>query len=304
MLDILKAIKKIIDRYIVNMTPLNAGLSKGDTVLSIASTRRYCPGDHVVVYHRPASGQSEGEVHEVTEIIDNQTMTIKEGLTTDFPVTNSFVEKLLGFETGNQQFLEASYIGDPSVVIKFPCITINGTQRTSEWLTLESTSEKYEIEITVYVTAADYESQFELMHYYTKAIENSLFRSLYPLVEPYDKTTLVEDVDPSDTLIRVSNQNLLRCAGWIFLESYDFLRANRIKNDLGNGVYELIRPAGRDFSAGDSIIWPHRHIYNSLPHSTQYGYVNKDGMLKASRISMKLEEEVRRHVNYIDPLTF
>lgn len=306
MLALQRAIKKIIDRYIVNMTPLTSAVSRGDTTIPIVSSRRYCTGDHVVVYHKPnANTQASGEVHAVVSTPDLHTIVLDEGLVDDYPLANSFVEKIIGFETGNEQFLEASYIGAPEVIPRFPAITIDAKSRSSEWLTLESTQEKYEIDISVFVQAADYESQYEMMMAYVTAIETSLFRSFYPLVEPYDSTTLAEDVLSTDTIIRITDETLLTCmGGWIWLESHDFLRENRITEYLGNGIYQLLLPAGRSFEAGDKVIRPRRHFFNTLPHSTRYGTVNKGSSLKAAVISYSATEEVRRFVPFIDPLTF
>ena len=61
-------------------------------------------------------------------------------------------------------------------------------------------------------------------------------------------------------------------------------------------------PVGAEFAVGDSVIRPHRHIYNTLPHSTAYGTVNKETTLKAAVISYKAQEEVRRFTPFIDPL--
>lgn len=308
MLDILKSIKKIIDKFIVNNISLTAPVSIGSTTVTVQSVRRFCIGDGVVVYHKPSPTiQAEGEVHTIVDIPDTNTLELDSPLVSSYPLENSFVQKLLGFESGNQQFLEATYLGEPSVIPRFPAITINAKSRTSQWLTLESTSEKYDIDITVYVTAADYETQYELMHAYIKAIESSLFRSFYPLVEPYDTTMLLQDVDANDTEIVVTDTNFLVCPSlsWIWLESVDYLRPNRIKRILSSNVFELQFPTNRDFSAGDLVIRPHRHIYNTLPASTQYGTVNSDaGMLKAGVISFVAEEEVRRFTPHLDPLTF
>lgn len=307
MLDILKSLKKIIERFIVSMIPLLEPASIGDTTVKILSTRRFCVGDHIVVYHKSEpSVQSEGEVHTIVGIIDRNTIEIDSPLVGNYALQNSYVEKLLGFETGNQQFLEAVYIGEPEVIPRFPAITVNANSRSSSWLTLESTSEQYDIDITVYVTAADYESQYELMHTYVKHIESALFRSFFPLVEPYEVAVLSENVEPNDTSVKVNDTNLLVCPqlSWIWFESVDFLRPNRIKRILSSDVFELQFPVGREFSAGDLIIRPHRHIYNTLPHSTQYGTVNKNGMLRAAKISYRAQEEVRRYIPYIDSLTF
>lgn len=307
MLDIQKAIKKIIEKFIVNKIPLSEAASVGSTTVKVLSTRRFCVGEGVVVYNKPsATVQAQGEVHTITDIVDRNTITIDSALVDSYTLSNSFVEKLIGFETGNQQFLDGVYIGDPAVIPRYPAITIDAKSRSSEWLTLESTSEKYDIDITVYVQAADFEAQYEMMHAYVKAIESSLFRSFYPLVEPYDVTTLATDVGPDDTVIQVSDGDFLTCPvlSWIWIESVDFLRPNRVKRILSSNVFELQFPTGQEFSAGDTIIRPHRHIYNTLPHSTQYGTVNKDTMLKAAVISYKAQEEVRRYVPFIDPMTF
>lgn len=308
MLALQKAIKKIIERYIAKMIPLTSAVSAGATTIEVASTRRLVPGEHIVVYHKPsATVQAEGEVQTINAILGLGSIEIEEPLVSGYPAENSYVEKIIGFESGNQTFLEAVYLGEPQVIPRYPAITINAKSTNTEWLTLESVSHKYEIDITVYVTAADYESQYELMHAYVEAIRCSLFRSFYPLVEPYDEAVLAEAVSHTDTTFRiVDDVDFLGCAplGWIWFESYDFLRCNRVRRYLGNGVYETIMPIGKDFSAGDKVVRPHRHFYNTLPASVRWGIINKDTMLQAAVISFVAQEESRIYVPYIDPLTF
>lgn len=307
MLEIQKAIKKIIEKFIVNMLPLSAPVSVGDTAISVQSTRRFCPGEGIVIFNKPdPQTQAEGEVHRILEIVDQNNIIIDSPTVSSYPLQNSYIEKLIGFDSGNQQFLDGVYIGDPDVIPRFPAITIDAKSRSSEWITLESTSEKFDIDITVYVTSADYESQYELMHAYVRAIERALFRSFYPLVEPYTTATIASDIAADDTVINVIDTSFLSCPtqSWIWLESLDDLRPNRIKRVLSSTSFELQFPTGTVFSAGDVIIRPHRHIYNTLPHSTQYGTVNKGTMLKAATISYTCQEEVRRWNPFIDPLTF
>jgi hypothetical protein len=306
MLEILHSIKSIIERFIVNMVPLAAEANAGDTSVSLPSTRRFRYGDAVVIYHKEGEyAQPEGEVHNVVQVCD-RSLVLDTPLTNSYTVANSFVEKMIGFESGNETWLDAVYIGEPDVILKYPAITVNGKSRSSEWLTLESTKETYQIDITVYVEAADYESQVELMFAYVKQIEDSLFRSLYPLVRPYNVTTFTEPVEATSTIVKVQNPNVFTCKGisWVFLESYDFLRHNLIVGDLGDGTFNLQFPAGAHFDVGDKLIQPMRHIFNALPKGTQYGTVNKGTMLKAAVISYECSEEVWRHTPYIDPLTF
>jgi len=305
MLYIQKAIKKVIERFIVNMTPLTSSVSVGATTIPVKSSRRYEPFNTVVIYNKPSADiQAEGEVHKIIDIPDRNSIVIDEPLVSSYSLSNSFVEKMIGYESGNEKFLEAVYIGDPAVIPMYPAITVDAKSRSSEWMTLESTSETFDIDITVYVEEVDYETQYELMHAYVKSIENSLFRSFYPLVEPFDITTLTEAVKVGDTQIKVADGATMPCEGWIWLESYDFLRNNKIIDNLGNNTFQLLFAVSESFDVGDSVIRPRRHIYNPLPASTQYGVVNKGTLLKAAVISYKAQEEVRRYVPYIDPLTF
>ncbi len=300
MYEIQKAIKKVIERYIVNQTPITTALASGITTIPLASSRRYACDDLVVIFNKPAMDQqAEGEVHTIVDIPDNNNIVIDAGLIEDYTLENSFVEKMVG-----GTFLEAVYLGDPEVIPRYPAITVDAKTKTNEWLTLESTSEQFTIDVTVMVEAEMYDTQYELMHRYTKAIETALFRTFYPLVEPFDQTTLVNAIVPADTMIQIADEDMLLCSGgsWIWLESYDYLRSNRVINSLGNGVYELLLPVSRPFDAGTLIIRPKRHIYNTIPKQTQYGTINKGTTLKAAQISWTAQEEVRRYVNYIDSL--
>ena len=300
MIELQKAIKKIIERFIINKTPVTSALSKGDTTIPVESSRRYECGDIVVVFHKPSFDQrAEGEVHTITDIPNKDNIIIDSGLIENYSLSNSFVEKMVG-----GTFLEAVYLGDPEVIPQYPAITVDAKTKSNSWFTLESTQEEFTIEISVYVEADQYESQYELMHTYTKAIENALFRSFYPLVEPYDSTTLAEDVEPDDKIIRLDDQDMLLCgqSGWIFLENYDYLRSNRVTESLGNGAYELTIPASRRFNKGDLVIRPRRHFFNTLPAQVQYGTVNKGTTLKAAVITYNATEEIRRFIPYFDGL--
>lgn len=300
MFEIQQAIKKIIERFIVNKTPITEALSVGQTVIPLASSRRYQCGDLVIIFNKPSMEEkAEGEVHTIVNIPDNNHITIDKGLIEVYTLANSFVEKMVG-----GTFLEAVYIGDPEVIPQFPAITVDAKSKSNSWLTLESTSEEFTIDITVYVEASQFDLQYELMHRYTKAIETALFRSFYPLVKPFDQTTLAEDVSSGSTLIKITDEDMLLCrgGGWFWLESYDFLRSNRVKQSLGNGVYELIIPVSRDFKKDDLVIFPGRHIYNSLPAQIQYGTINKGTTLKASIINFTCSEEKRRFIPFIDSL--
>lgn len=302
MLQILKAIKQIIEKFIVNKTPLTEGVSAGDTTIKLASTRRFCPGDVIVVF---SENSGEGEVHVITETPDIYTVIIDTPLVESWSASDGYMVKLIGFESGTETWIDGVYIGDPAVIPRYPAITINGVSRNEEWMTLESTKADYDIDITIYVEAAHFETQMELMYTYARNIETALFRSLYPLVGPYDTATLTSDLDASDIVMHIDSADFFNCGmGWIFLESYEYLRENQPIEDLGGGAYKLNHPPGCDFPAGSKVIRPWRHIFNAIPKGTQYGTVSKGTMLKAAKISYTCSEETRRYFPYIDPLTF
>jgi hypothetical protein len=303
MLELQRAIKKIIQRYIAQMVPLTQAAVSGTQYAYLQSVRRFNIGDAVVIRH---SDTENAELLHVTGVnLYEKRLMFEETLSQTWPLDGGYVQKLLGYSSGNTEFLKAIYLGDPAVIKQFPAITIDAKSLNSEWLTLESTKETYEIDITVYVGGLAYfESQYELMHAYVQAIRNSLFRSFYPLVRPYFSTTLIEDVTAGDVTIQVTDPNFVQCTrgSWIFFENSDHTISNRIIADLGGGTLQLLRPLAFNFDAGDSIIMPQRHIFNTIPHGTNYGTVNKGTALKAAVISYRAEEEVRRLVPHVDPL--
>ncbi len=303
MLNIQKALKKVIEKFIVNQMDLTEDANDGDTVLQVTSSRRFVCGD-VIWVGNPFTGG--GEWSTVVRLPDKRSITLDGPLEDSYSAADSIVRKLTGAEEAGRQTLKGVYTGSPNVIQSFPAITVNARRRSAESLTLESVSEKFEIEIGVYIRAADYELQYELMQLYAKAIEDALFRTLYPLVEPFVTSTITETVDPSDTIIKIADNDIFACmSGWIFLESADHLRPNKLINFLGNGVYELAMAVGRDFDVGDTVIMPRRHIYNALPRGTEYGTVNSQkGLLEAAVISWSGTEERRIFVPYRDPLTF
>ena len=300
MIQLQEAIKKIIERYVVGIVPLTDSVSAGDCIIPVESSRRFKYNDQVIVYNKRSLNEAgEGEVHNIDCIIDSKHIKLDANLQQSYGATNSFVQKFVG-----GTFLEAVYLGDPAVIPRYPAITIDAKNKSNEWFTLESTKSEYSIDITVYCEASDYEQGYRLMHSYAKEIEDSLWRSLYPIVGPYYTLTLAEDIVVGDLVFRTEPSDIILPGGaWIFVESWDYLMFGLIDEYLGNYVYRLRVPANKPFSAGDTVIKPTRHFFNTKPASVSYGTVNKDTMLKAAQISYEASEEIRRFVPYVDSLT-
>lgn len=308
MLEVEKAIKRIIEKYIVSATPLISDASAGTDSIYVQSTRRYRSDDSIAIYD-PAlasTDQGDAEFNKIKCIVDSNTLTLYDPLKTTFPSATSLIQKTVKTdEDGSDSIIEAVYTGDPEAIPRYPAITIEGKSEDIEWLTIESISNSYNIDITIYVEAADFQSQREVMMSYVKQIKESLFRSLYPLAKPYYQTTLAEDLIAGDTVVRLTDQNFLAFGGlYVFFENGDFLRSASIRKYLGNGVYELMFPLDVDFSAGDLLIRPGRHLYDAMCKSVEYGTVSKGTMLKAARISYFVKQERLIHSPYRDPMTF
>jgi len=305
MLDIQKSIKKIIERFIANIRTNTSAIGVGDTSLTITSAKRFQTGDTIVIYD-PSNPSDGGYVRNISSVDSNRIITIDNALGETYAANQANIQKMLGFDAGSQSFMKGIFLGDPAVISRFPAITIDGKSRSAEWLTLDSAKERYEIDITVYVQASDYEQQYELMHHYIKCIESSLFRSFYPLVEPYVTSTLAQDAESGDTVIQLTEEEMMICSGgWFFLESFDHLEPHRVRNYLGHGIYELMIPIIYDYDRTETtVVEPRRHIFNSFPASTRYGTVMKGTMLKAGQISYFCEEERLLRYPFVDAITF
>ncbi len=301
MLQLQEAIKKIIERYIVNIVPFAEAIPARSTIIPILSSGRFNNCDQVIIYNQEVFGAT-GEIRTISCIPDRNTIELDIALIDAYPVGTSFVQKLVG-----GQYVQGIYLGEPAKISHYPAITINATDKDNEWFTLSSTSETFQIDISIIVEAADYEASYRLMHTYAKQIETALFRSLYPLAEPFDTAILAQPVGPTDTVIRVTDfQDLVNhLTGYVFLESWDNLRSNRIKQILDAGVFELAMPIGGNFAAGDKVIQPGRHFYNAFPRGIKFGTINQESVvLKAAVISYMAQEEVKRPTVFRDGLTF
>lgn len=301
-IELSKSIKRIISRHILGISNLTSPAVINTNYILVESTKKYLIGEHLVI-RQP--GSVDAELVVVSAIDGRNRLILCNNLTRDWLI-GCYIQKIIGYSSGNTEFLKAIYIGDPPVITEFPAIAIDLKTRNSEWLTLESTSEKYNIDITVYGgNLAYYDSAYELMVSYASAVESALFRSFYPLVEPYFYTTLAEDSPAGSFTIKVTDNEFYRCSmGTVFFENIDHIRSNRIIEDLGNGVLKLAIAQPVDYYAGDKVISPRVHVYNTLPASTTYGtVVKKESALKCAVISYSCDIEQRRYNPYIDQLT-
>ncbi len=305
MRNILFALKTIIERYVVGKQALTENVTAGEVLIPVRSSRRYVAGDQVAVYKKPAENESStADIRTITEIPDWNSIVINEPTSQAYPAELSGVEK-----SHYGHFCDAVYIGNPDVLPGFPSITIEIADKTAEPMTIGTTQDTYHVDISVWSSGDGYESQYLLMMHYAEQIEQSLWRSFYPLVAPYGSSTLAEDMEPGEDLLKLTapldDGHPLKANGSLFIEGIDTVSEFRIKQDLGNNVYQTMIPTTTHFMAGDSVIRPHRYFFWSFPNKIDIGTVNAtQGTLKAATLRYEMREQVIRRVGYHDPMTY
>ncbi len=299
MFNLLKALKRIIERKVVNIQPLRADISAGDTIIPVRSAKRFEEENGQVAIYR--DGEQYGEPHSIYRIIDYHTIELEEPVAEDYSSSVGLVQNLIGGEN----WVRAIYVGDPPVIGRYPAITIAGVNKSNEWMTIDSTKDRFNVDISVYIEAGDYEKGYEYVLNLTKSIEETLFNNFYPLVDPFCTTTLLEDVSDTDTVIRVENDrmDIMRRFLWFWLENDQHTQFSSPARYRDNGVIELRTPIGVAFSAGDDVIFPARHFFDTRPESTDFGNVVKgESLLWGSRIHYFAVEEKLRHNPFYEAL--
>lgn len=291
----LDSVRRIVRRWTQTETPISADIDIGDTELTVVTNRRFKVGDEVML--RDASVGEVGLV--VAEIdVDDHTRLVLDSpgpLNTWTMTQNTLLTKLT-----HGMHIEGIYIGDPDVIPQYPAITVNGISRHSDWLTLDSTKERYEVEITVFVLESTHEKGYRFLLKLTDMIQIGLKRNIFPLIDDYNTTTLQTgaDVVAGDLAIRVNDATLFGTDFRIMLENEWFDQENkvaRVTPDVGSGTagtIELYSKVGDNFDVDSTtIIQPNRFAYNSWPEDIEYGYVHKGDLLKAAKIRWFCEEE-------------
>lgn len=299
LVEVLDGIRRIIHKWVHTVSPLASNLQAGDTQIYVQNTRRFEPGNQIML--------KNSEVYETGLVIasvdsENHILNLVSPVLNNWDVgPNTVVIKTL-----NEQFVQGIYVGDPDVIMKYPAITVMGNSRSSEWMTLEGTKERYEIEVGIYVQASAHEKGYRYLLNMADTVQKGLKRNIMPLIDDYDIISLSENASKGDINIKVTEREKLENNyGRLVLEDTENNQETWVQN-LFNGDSETVNlrhPLVHDFSKGTSIIIPHRHVYNSWPATIDYGKVHKGELLKAATISWFAEEEemqwTRRDEKYL-----
>lgn len=306
--DILESLRRIISRWVETSTPLSSDASPGDTILTVNSSNRFQAGDEVML-----EGPLDGEPNLVIErIIDDTHISLATPVYNRWRVgESSILRKLI-----NGMFVEGIYLGNPEVIPTYPAITVNALSKSSEWLTLDSTKEQFQVEVSIFVEERTHEDGYRFIMQMAKAIDDGLRRNLTPLINDYDISAIIAPIIKGDRYIKVADSSIFNTSitdtnsgfprdtdARVILEDRFESTENRIYDIIDETTVKLIIPACKDYELqyNPVAINPKRFIFNSWPKNIEYGKTSKGSLLQSAVISWFAEEERIAHVERNDP---
>lgn len=301
MQDILDSIRKIISKWVQTITPLTSDVVVGDNIVEVKTSIRFQVGDQVMI--KDDTVAETGLV--VEEIIDRTHIKLTTSVLNNWTTSQNSVL----IKTINDMFIQGIYIGDPDVISHYPAITVNGTNRDSEWMTLDSTKERYDIEINTMVLDSTHEDGYRFMLEMTKTIERGLKKNIFPLIGDFSLVSLIANAVSGDLFLKVNNTSPFISQGKLIqgrLILEDEYQSEELWVDeiIDSQTIKLVNGVCFDYDKDDTtLILPTRFIYNSWPANTDYGKLHKGTLLKASSIKWFAEEEELQLMRKQDPKT-
>lgn len=281
---ILDSIRKKIGQWAMTTVMLTADANVGDDTIEIRSTRRFKRGDELLI--RNAAEATEQRLY-VAEVVDNYNLRLVDPLQFRWTVADNAAV----IKTINDQILRAIHIGEPDILTEFPAITVNGTARNSEWYTIRATKERFNIEIGIYVQSDSHDDGYRFLLKMTDIIQKGLKKTIYPLVDDYNSTSLTQDIAANDTVIKFADVSEMTCGSFILIEDGLLCEPNTITEIIDANTVRVSTAFQNAFSVSDTqVIRPNRYIYNSWPADIQYGKIHKGTLLKAAVINFFVEE--------------
>lgn len=286
--EVLDSLRKIINRWVNTETPLTEDGEEGDVLLKVKNSLRFRDGDEIMITD---DKEFEYPLY-VARVIDETTIELVEPLNFQWPVADgSKVKKSVA-----GKIVQGIYLGEPNTISNFPAITVVGESQSSQWTTLESTTETYEVNINAYIEDSTLEDGYRGLMKLTKLIEFGLKRNMFPLVGERSHANVTQSISSGDLYIKVDNTEGIISEQLILLESSFNAEQVIVKSVLDQTTIELVQGAFYEYplSHDPRAIIVTRFLYKCWPKSIQYGFVHKDTLLKASKISWS-GEEIQQH---------
>ncbi len=306
--DILDALRRIVGRWVETVTPISQSVSIDDTTINVNSSLRFQVGDQVMI-----EGPLEGEPNLIIdEIVDDTHISLSTPVANNWSLSESPVLRKLV----NGMFIEGIYLGDPEVIPRFPAITINGTSIDSEWMTIGSTKERYEVELSIFVEQAAQEDGYRFLLNMIKVMREGLKRNFYPLVNDYETTSVIANIAVVDEFIKVEDSSIFNTPVTDTSAAYPRVsdaraiiedrwksQETRVQEIIDATTIRIAPGACTTYNVSDNaiVIAPHRFIFNTWPHSTQIGKTSKGALLQTAVINWFAEEQELRDYTNAEP---
>ena len=286
--EILDSLRKIINRWVNTEAVLTEDVSVGDVLVKVRNALRFREGDEVMLTD---GNEFEHPIY-VNHVIDETTVELSGPA--KFSWSSSSGGMLKKSVAG--KLVQGIYIGDPNVIPRFPAITVVGESRNSEWTTLESTNETYEVSISCYIEDSTMEDGYRALMRLTGLIEMGLKRNMFPLVGEKAHSDVSQSIATGDRFIKVASTEKMVSGQLIILEDQFTAEHVMIKSIIDETTIELNQGAYYSYPLENDprAIVVSRFLYKCWPKNISYGFVHKDTLLKASKISWS-GEEIQMH---------
>lgn len=286
--EVVDSLRKIINRWVNTEVLLTEDASVGDVLLKVTSAMRFRSGDEVMLTD---GSEFEHPVY-ISNVIDETTLELSAPL--KFPWEVYIGSKVRKSVAG--KLVQGIYMGDPNTIQMFPAIAVVGDNQSSAWTTFESTTETYDVSISCYIEDNTMEDGYRALMRLTKLVEFGLKRNMFPLVGERSHATITQAIAPGDLYLKVESSEGMVSEQLILLESRFAAEQVVIKSVLDETTIELVQGAYFPYPLIDDprAIIVTRFLYKCWPKAINYGFVHKDTLLKASKISWS-GEEIQQH---------
>lgn len=286
--EILDSLRKIINRWVNTEAVLTEDVEVGDIIIKVRNALRFREGDEVMLTN---GTQYEHPLY-VNHVTDETTVELSSPVKFAWSVSSgSMLKKSIA-----GKLVQGIYLGDPNTIPRFPAVTVVGESKNSQWNTLESTNETYEVSISCYIEDSTLEDGYRALMRLTNLIETGLKRNMFPLVGEKSHADLIQPVASGDLYLKVNSTDKIKSGQMLVLEDQFAAENVIVKSILDETTIELRQAAYYNYALANDprAIVVSRFLYKCWPKSISYGFVHKDTLLKASKISWT-GEEIQMH---------
>jgi len=251
------SIRHAIEYHLLGTQIVTEDAPTGQEAIRVGSTARLPAGTEIAIYN-------DSDV-ETTVVCDR----LEDGYLSVPALRNTWIEGTYVQPVYEGEFVQYVVSGNPPSIPRYPAITVECNGNVNDVLTLGAVgvySQEFGVQITVWAERDNYSDSRRQVQKLASKVESALFKTVYPVVEPWIETTLVCDMEPEQNWFTVENGNGL--AGQIplpiYLSTPEGRYPSQITQHLGGHTFQMDRVFGRRFSANQTtVIRPRVHVYDT-----------------------------------------